>query len=300
MVLQKVKNIKITGKINNSNKKLNIFGNTILKGNTKITGYTKYYKDVDICGNLNVNNLLVVNNSNININNNLNIIGNINFTGEIYNNGTLLDISTQNPLLWLLNNNSYYTNLNVGIGKTNPYYNLDVSGNINCTNGYFINNSKIIDENGRITSSAYIPFLNATKISTGLLSNERIPELNASKITTGIFSEDLIPELDASIITTGKLINDILPDDIDICGNITAKKYYNLPIIGNSILVDSNLMVITNPYNSTNIIVTANILSSEQENIVVQIKSITNNDIEFILTIMPVHISYINYIIYKK
>ena len=298
--LQKVKNIKITGKINNSNKKLNIFGNTILKGNTKITGYTKYYQDVDICGNFNVNNLLVVNNSNTNINNNLNIIGNLNFTGGIYQNGTLLDVSTQNPLLWLLNNNNYYTNLNVGIGKTDPYYNLDVSGNINCTNGYFINNSKIIDENGRITSSAYIPFLNATKISTGLLSNERIPELNASKITTGIFSEDLIPELDASIITTGKLINDILPDDIDICGNITAKKYYNLPIIGNSILVNSNLMVITNPYNSTNIIVTANIFCSVQENIVVQIKSITNNNIEFILTNMPLNISYINYIIYKK
>jgi hypothetical protein len=69
--LQKVKNIKITGKINNSNKKLNIFGNTILKGNTKITGNTKYYQDVDICGNLNVNkninvnNLLVVNKNNL-------------------------------------------------------------------------------------------------------------------------------------------------------------------------------------------------------------------------------------------
>jgi hypothetical protein len=376
--LQKVKNIKLTGKINNSNKKLNIFGNTILKGNTKITGYTKYYKDVDICGNLNVkknmnvNNLFVVNNNNTNINNNLNISGNINFTGNIYNNGTLLDISTQNPLLWLLNNNNYYTNLNVAIGKTTPYYNLDVSGNINCTNGYFINNNKIIDENGRITSSAYIPFLNATKISTGIFSLERIPDLDASKITTGILSNesipdldaskitygilslesipnldaskittgilsydimpvldasiitsgilsydvipeldasiitsgilsyDVIPELDASIITSGQITNDILPNDIDICGNITANKYYNLPIIGDSILVNSNLIVIINPYNSTNIIVTANILSSVQENIIVQIKSITNNNIEFILTNIPLNTSYINYIIYKK
>ena len=306
--LQKVKNIKITGKINNSNKKLNIFGNTILKGNTKITGYTKYYQDVDICGNLNVNkninvnNLFVVNNSNTNINNNLNITGNINFTGNIYNNGELLDISTQNPLLWLLNNNnnSYYTNLNVGIGKTSPYYNLDVSGNINCTNGYFMNNNKIIDEYGNITSNAYIPFLNATKISSGLLSSDRIPELNASKITSGIFAYDLIPELDASIITSGKIKNNILPYHIDISGNITGNKYYNLPIIGNSVLVNSSLMVITNPYNSINIIVTANILSSVQENIVVQIKSITNNNIVFILTNMPVNTSYINYIIYKK
>ena len=306
--LQKVKNIKITGKINNSNKKLNIFGNTILKGNTKITGYTKYYQDVDICGNLNVNkninvnNLFVVNNSNTNINNNLNITGNINFTGNIYNNGELLDISTQNPLLWLLNNNnnSYYTNLNVGIGKTSPYYNLDVSGNINCTNGYFMNNNKIIDEYGNITSNAYIPFLNATKISSGLLSSDRIPELNASKITSGIFAYDLIPELDASIITSGKITNNILPYHIDISGNITGNKYYNLPIIGNSVLVNSSLMVITNPYNSINIIVTANILSSVQENIVVQIKSITNNNIVFILTNMPVNTSYINYIIYKK
>lgn len=304
---QKVKNIKITGKINNSNKKLNIFGNTILKGNTKITGNAKYYQDVDICGNLNVNkninvnNLLVVNNNNTNINNNLNIIGNINFTGGIYHNGTLLDVSTQNPLLWLLNNNnSYYTNLNVAIGKTDPYYNLDVSGNINCTNGYFINNNKIIDENGRITSSAYIPLLNATKISTGLLSSDRIPNLDASKITSGIFTYELIPELNASIITSGKLINDVFPNNIDICGNITAKKYYNLPIMGNSVLVNSNLTVITNPYNSTNIIVTANLFSSVQENITVQIKSITNNNIVFILTNMPLNTSYINYIIYKK
>lgn len=304
--LQKVKNIKITGKINNSNKKLNIFGNTILKGNTKITGYTKYYKDVEICGdlninkNMNVNNLLIVNNNDTNINNNLNIFGNINFSGNIYNNGELLDISTQNPLLWLLNNNNYYTELNVGIGKTTPYYNLDVSGNINCTNGYFINNNKIIDENGRITSSAYIPSLNATKISTGIFSSERIPELDASKIITGVLSYDLIPDLDASIIISGKITNDILPDDIDIYGNITANKYYNLPIIGDSVLVNSNLIVINNPYNSMDIIVTANLLSSVQENIIVQIKSITDNNIEFILTNMPLNTSYINYIIYKK
>jgi hypothetical protein len=304
--IQKVKNVKISGKINNSNKKLNIFGNTILKGNTKITGYTKHYQDVDICGNLNinkymnVNNLLVVNNSNTNINNNLNIIGNLNFTGEIYQNGTLLDISIQNPMLWYLNNNSYYTNLNVGIGKTNPYYNLDVSGNINCTNGYFVNNTKIIDENGRITSSAYIPLLNATKISSGILSGDRIPELNASKIVTGVLSTSLIPDIDASKITSGKLINDVLPDNIDICGNMTANKYNNLPIIGNSILVDSNFVVVDNPYNTINIIVTANLFSSVQENIIVQIKNITDDTIEFILSNMPVNISYINYIIFKK
>jgi cytoskeletal protein CcmA (bactofilin family) len=304
--LQKVKNIKITGKINNSNKKLNIFGNTILKGNTKITGYTKYYQDVDICGNLNinkninVNNLLVVNNSNTNINNNLNIVGNLNFTGHIYQNGTLLDISTQNPLLWLLNNNSYYTNLNVAIGKTTAYYNLDVSGNINCTNGYFVNNNKIIDENGRITSSAYIPLLNATKISTGVLANERIPELNASKITSGFISVDRIPEIDASKITTGKLINDVLPNNINISGDLSANKYNNLPITGGSVLVVSNSIVIDNPYNTFDIIVTANLFSSVHENIVVQIKSVTVNNIEFSLSNIPVNISYINYIIYKK
>jgi len=304
--LQKVKNIKITGKINNSNKKLNIFGNTILKGNTKITGYTKYYQDVDICGNLNinkymnVNNLLVVNNSNTNINNNLNITGNLNFTGGIYQNGTLLDISTQNPMLWLINNNSYYTNLNVGIGKSTTYYNLDVSGNINCTNGYFVNNNKIIDENGRITSSAYIPLLNATKISTGILANERIPELNASKITTGILSVDRVPDLDASKITSGKLMNDILPNNIDISGNVTANKYNNLPIIGDSVLVNSNLVSIINPYNTTNVIITANLFSSVQENIIVQIKSVTNDNIEISLSNIPVNTSYINYIIFKK
>lgn len=286
--MQKVKNVKISGKIDNSNKKLNIFGNTILKGNTKITGHTKYYQDVDICGNLNinkkmnVNNLLVVNDINTNINNNLDINGDINFTGNIYNNGNLLDISTQNPIFWFLNNNNYYTNLNVGIGLSNPYNNLDVSGNINCTNGYFINNTKIIDENGRITSSAYIPLLNATKISSGILSGDRIPELNASKITSG------------------KLINNVLPDNIDILGNMSANKYNNLPIIGNSILVESNSVIIINPYNTINIVVTATIFSSVQENITVQVKNITDNNIEFILNNIPVNISYINYIIFKK
>jgi UDP-3-O-[3-hydroxymyristoyl] glucosamine N-acyltransferase len=304
--LQKLKNIKITGKMNNSNKKLNIFGNTILKGNTKISGYTKCYQDVDICGNLNinkyinVNDLLVVNNSNTNINNNLNIAGNLNFTGQIYQNGTLLDITTQNPIFWFLNNNSYYTNLNVSIGKTTAYYNLDVSGNINCTNGYFVSNNKIIDENGRITSSAYIPLLNATKISTGILANERIPELNASKITSGIMSVDRIPEIDASKITTGKLINDVLPNNINISNNITANKYNNLPIIGDSVLVDSNVVSIVNPYNTDNIVVTANLFSSEQENIFVQINSITSDNIVFSLNNTPVNTSYINYIIFKK
>jgi hypothetical protein len=288
--LQKVKNIKITGAINNSNKKLNIFGNTILKGNTKITGYTKYYQDVDICGNLNinknmnVNNLLVVNNSNTNINNNLNITGNLNFTGQIYHNEALLDISTQNPVFWLLNDKSYYTNLNVCIGKSTTYYNLDVSGNINCTNGYFVNNNKIIDENGRITSSAYIPELNTSKITAGALHLDRIPELNASKITSG------------------KLINNVLPENIDISGNIRANQYNNLPIIGNSVLVNSNsnLTSIANPYNTTNIIVTANLFSSVQENIVVQIKSVTVTNIEFSLSKIPENTSYINYIIFKK
>jgi hypothetical protein len=192
--------------------------------------------------------------------------------------------------------------LNIGIGKSNPYYNLDVSGNINCTNGYFVNNNKIIDENGRITSSAYIPLLNATKISTGILASERIPELNASKITSGILSVDIVPDLDASKITDGKLINNVLPNNIDITGNITANKYYNLPIIGNSVLVNSNsnLVVIVNPYNTVNVVVTANLFSSVQQNIVVQIKSVTINNIEFSLSNIPVNTSYINYIIFKK
>jgi cytoskeletal protein CcmA (bactofilin family) len=322
--LQKVKNIKITSKINNSINKFCVFGNTIIKGNTKITGNTKYYNDVDINGSLtikkgiNVNDLLIIDNS-INLNDNLNIKGNINFTGEIYHNGTMLDITIQNPLKWNVNEEgSYYTPLSIAIGKNIPFHKLDVSGGINCISGYYINDTQIIDDTGRITSNAYIPLLNASKIAFGIIDDsripelnvskittgvfvpERIPDLNASKITSGVFTIDKIPELDASLITTGKINNEILPSNIDISGSIKADTFINLPIIGNKILITTNPIIITNPFNSTNIYVTANLQSTISQNIIVQIGTITTNNIEFILNTNPLDNSFLNYIIFKK
>jgi len=50
-------------------------------------------------------------------------------------------------------------------------------------------------------SSARIPNLDATKITTGTLGINQIPGLPASQITSGVFSDARIPTLDASKIT---------------------------------------------------------------------------------------------------
>lgn len=53
--------------------------------------------------------------------------------------------------------------------------------------------------------SGDIPSLDASKITSGTLDDDRIPNFSASKITSGTLDSDRIPSLDASKITSGTL-----------------------------------------------------------------------------------------------
>jgi hypothetical protein len=81
--------------------------------------------------------------------------------------------------------------------------------------------------------------------------------------------------------------------------NIKANNYSNLPIIGNKIIIDSNLITIQNPFKTTSISVTANIQSSTLFNITLQIGEITNNEINFFINGSIINTCYIHYLIYK-
>jgi hypothetical protein len=70
----------------------------------------------------------------------LDVTGDINFTGNLYQSGTLFSGGGSSP--WTtLNSNIYYTSGSVGIGTTNPLYNLHVTGTSNFTNAIYANGS---------------------------------------------------------------------------------------------------------------------------------------------------------------
>ena len=91
------------------------------------------------------NNNLGINNINplykVDISGNTNINGNINFTGSLFNNNSLYNSSK-----WITdeNNNLFYNNGFVGIGKTNPSKTFDVNGDINFNGTLYYNNSPYI------------------------------------------------------------------------------------------------------------------------------------------------------------
>ena len=60
--------------------------------------------------------------------------------------------------------------------------------------------------------SEEIPFLDTSKITTGVFNIMRIPDLDASKTTTGVFYHPRIPDLDASKTTTGVFDPARIPD----------------------------------------------------------------------------------------
>jgi len=79
------------------------------------------------------------------------------------------------------------------------------------TSGYFLKGQGASDPIYALLTSADIPSLDASKITTGTFDAARIPSLDASKITTGTFDAALIPNLDASKITSGTFDSALIP-----------------------------------------------------------------------------------------
>lgn len=64
----------------------------------------------------------------------------------------------------------------------------------------------------RLLTSADIPSLNASKISSGTLDIARIPDLDAAKLASGTLAADRIPNLDAGKISSGTLAAARIPN----------------------------------------------------------------------------------------
>ena len=93
---------------------------------------------------------------------NLNVDGNINFNGDLYQNGSLFVTSK-----WLSNGNKiYYNDGNVGIGKSDPLFKLDVDGNANFS-GTVDGNTPGTTQKDAFTTVAYIDdFISGVSTST--------------------------------------------------------------------------------------------------------------------------------------
>ena len=113
-----------------------------------------------------------------------------------------LDVSnnlTLNNIFWKkdISNNLYFTSGKVGIGLTNPNYNLDVLGNINCQeiyrNGTPISSTLSLFlplTGGTLTGVLTATTISATNISAATFSGSgaSLTNLNASNISSGTLS----------------------------------------------------------------------------------------------------------------
>ena len=250
---QKIKNIIIKGEYTNLTDKFAVFGNSLIKGNTDIYGAlhindnaTIGYSYSNIAAPL--NGLIIAGNVGIGLTNpnfNLDVSGSIH-ANTYYGDGSNL---TNLGALHYFNNCSIglpYIDIlpptdcliiagNVGIGLTNPNYNLDVSGNIKAIKYYGdgssligINNNTInlINDAGFITNT-----LNAFDY-TNLASKPYIP-LFTSDLNNDIGFLSVHSNIDATIIT-GIINNNNLPSNISISGDISNNNLYLYGTISSS------------------------------------------------------------------
>lgn len=98
--------------------------------------------------------------------------------------GQILRWSADGTAVWGAENDHTYgiaTSSTPGLVKSGTDITVDSSGNVN------VNNDSHTHSNSTITS------VDASKVSSGVLSTERIPGLDASKITSGTISIDRLP-----------------------------------------------------------------------------------------------------------
>jgi len=117
----------------------------------------------------------------------------------------------------VVNTSNIYTSGNVGIGKTTANYTLDVNGDINAFNNYYINGHLIIDQDQNLYD---VKTINATTLNVTTTSN-------SGTITT------------RNLNTTGIVgINTIAPGfTLDTTGEINASSNYR---VGGRLIVDSD------------------------------------------------------------
>ncbi len=113
------------------------------------------------------------------------------------------------------NNTLAVNNLNVASNvQTSGVVRIDSSGAL--SNVTISSNSSTVSiDASRLTSgtlsNVVIPNLDAAKITTGTFTTNQIPSLDAAKITTGTFTTNQIPSLDAAKITTGTFTTNQIP-----------------------------------------------------------------------------------------
>lgn len=106
----------------------------------------------------------------------LDVVGNVNFTGQLYQNGQKYigsQFTTTNS-----SNAIYIISSNVGIGKTNPQYPLDVLGNINFTGLLYQNGSKYIGSQFTTTASSNAIYILNSNIGIGTTTPGKLLDVN--------------------------------------------------------------------------------------------------------------------------
>lgn len=204
-----------------------------VRGNVKVVGiisatniYTEnvYVSGVSTYTNLNIGNISISSG----------IITSSSGTLTYYGDGSKL--SNISASFWTSGLNGAYSSSNIGIGTTNPQYNLQIGPNpLQSSGGISFNTLGNVYTNGIITASSFDGFgtnlldLNASNLTSGTLNNSRFPSnVNLSGIVTAasfVGSGASLTALNASNISSGTLSNSSLPENINIAGIITASNF---------------------------------------------------------------------------
>jgi hypothetical protein len=173
-----------------------------------------------------------------------NIIGNINATNIIYgtlssaNGGTgcssinntffdttggVLSLKTGASSQWIGNGNKlYYNTGNVGIGNTNPLFDMDVSGNINFTGSLYKNGSQYISSQWTTNNSDL--YFNSGSVAIGKTNPTAVLDISGNVLVNGSLSAtgDIVANY-----SDDRLKNRIsnISNSLEIINQLTAFKY---------------------------------------------------------------------------
>jgi hypothetical protein len=173
-----------------------------------------------------------------------NIVGNINATNIIYgtlsstNGGTgcssinntffdttggVLSLKTGAASQWINNGNKlYYSTGNVGIGNTNPQFDIDVSGNINFTGSLYKNGSQYISSQWTTINSDL--YFNTGNVAIGKINPSAVLDISGNVLVNGSLSAtgDIVANY-----SDDRLKNRIsnISNSLEIINQLTAFKY---------------------------------------------------------------------------